>query len=105
MKPIFIPQHKMNKTELAYSNFLERRKLAGEIVDYLFEPIKFKLAPKTFYTPDFMVIAEDSFELHEVKGFWRDDARVKIKVAAKMFPWFKWRAVQLKRKQWVYEPF
>jgi hypothetical protein len=25
-------------------------------------------------------------EAHEVKGFWTDDARVKIKVAASQFP-------------------
>ena len=31
-------------------------------------------------------------ELHECKGFWRDDARVKIKVAASLYP-FKFIAV------------
>jgi hypothetical protein len=32
-------------------------------------------------------------ELHEVKGFWTDDARVKIKVAASIYP-FKFMAVK-----------
>jgi hypothetical protein len=30
--------------------------------------------------------ADGSLECHEVKGFWADDARVKIKVAAEMYP-------------------
>jgi hypothetical protein len=46
-----------------------------------------RLAYNTTYTPDFLVIANDGrAEFHEVKGFMRDDAAVKIKVAAEMFP-------------------
>jgi hypothetical protein len=44
-------------------------------------------------------------ELIEVKGFWRDDARVKIKVAREMFPWFVWTAVKVYRGGWKYENF
>jgi len=72
-----------NKTERAYAQTLELRKLAGEIQGYDFEPIKLKLAPLTFYTPDFMVIGnEGQIEFHEVKGFMEDDAAVKIKTAS-----------------------
>lgn len=96
----------MNKTEMLFCEHLARTKLIDkDMVAFRFEPLKFKLAPKTFYTPDFLVIRKSCFEIYEVKGFWRDDARVKIKVAAKLFPWFKWYAVQLKKKQWVYEEF
>ena len=35
---------------------------------------------QTYYNPDYLVIYPGHFEIHEVKGFWRDDARVKIKV-------------------------
>ena len=105
MKPLF-KSSTMNKTEMLFCEHLARTKLIDkDMVGFRFEPLKFKLAPKTFYTPDFLVIRKNCFEIYEVKGFWRDDARVKIKVAAKMFPWFKWYAVQLKRKQWVYEEF
>ena len=38
----------------------------------------------------------EALEFHEVKGFWRDDARVKIKVAAEHFP-FKFVAVRKKK--------
>ena len=77
----------MNRTEAAYAAHLELRKRALEIVWYGFEAVKYKLADNTFYTPDFLVMTAEGFiEAHEVKGFWEDDARVKIKVAAELFP-------------------
>jgi len=98
-------QQKMNKTEARYAQQLELRKRAGEIVDYKFEPFRLILANNTSYCPDFLVVRKDHFEIHEVKGFWRDDARVKIKVAARQFPWFAFIAIQYKKKEWHYEEF
>ena len=78
---------KMNKTEAAYGVVLEARKRSGEIRDYWFEGITFKLADDVRYTPDYFVLMADwSCECHEVKGFFRDDARVKVRVAARMYP-------------------
>ena len=95
----------MNKTEAAYAARLEALKLAGEIADYRFECLKLRLADNTFYTPDFMVLMPDfSFEMHEVKGFWEEDARVKIKVAAAQFP-FKFVAVKKTKNGWDREVF
>lgn len=77
------------------------------IIGFQFEAIKLKLAAKTFYEPDFLVIAADEvLEIHEVKGFWEDDARVKIKVAAAMFP-FRFKAITWDREKkiWVEENF
>lgn len=77
----------MNKTEAEYASFLELRKHAGEIVWWKFEGLKFRLADNTFYTPDFAVMtAQSELEAHEVKGFWQDDARAKIKIAADLYP-------------------
>ncbi|MCZ4064110.1 DUF1064 domain-containing protein [Oxalobacter aliiformigenes] len=77
----------MNKTEAEYAEHLEILKRTGEIAWYRFEGMKFRLADNTFYTPDFAVMRPDGeLEMHEVKGFWRDDARVKIKVAADIYP-------------------
>lgn len=77
----------MNKTEAAYAEHLEAKKICGQIAWYIFEGMKFRLADNTFYTPDFMVmLSTGELEAHEVKGFWQDDARVKIKVAAAMYP-------------------
>jgi len=85
----------LNKTEEAYRAHLEARRLAGEVVWYLFEPFRLTLAPKTTYAPDFLVqLASGHLEVHEVKGVWMDDARVKIKVAARLLPVFKFIAVK-----------
>ena len=95
----------MNKTEQAYGAYLELRKRCGEILGYGFERIKLRLADNTFYTPDFDVVAADgTLELHEVKGFWEDDARVKIKVAAEVFP-FRFLGVKKTRTGWEFEDF
>ncbi|WP_225182143.1 DUF1064 domain-containing protein [Pectobacterium aroidearum] len=77
----------MNKTETAYSQHLEILKRAREVLWYRFEGVKLRLADNTFYTPDFAVMtASGTMEMHEVKGYWQDDARVKIKVAADIYP-------------------
>lgn len=89
----------MNKTEAAYAAFLELRRAAGEILWYRFEGVKLRLADNTFYTPDFAVMAADSsMEMHEVKGHWEDDARVKIKVAADQYP-FRFIAMKVNAKK------
>lgn len=94
-----------NKLETAYMAHLEMRRCAGEIIEYSFETIKLRLAFNTFYEPDFFVLtAQGDFEIHEVKGVWEDDARVKIKVAAEKFP-FRFIAVTQEKGQWVYEKF
>jgi len=97
----------MNNAEQDYANHLELLRRAGEVLWYEFEPMKLNLAPKTTYTPDFLVqVASGHLELHEVKGFWTDDARVKIKVAAKLFPVFKFVAIQKEKgEQWKIEEF
>lgn len=77
-----------NRTEAAYETHLELRKRAGEVLWYAFGAVKFRLADGTFYNPDFAVLLADAtLEMHEVKGgFFADDGKVKIKVAAELFP-------------------
>ena len=99
----------MNKTESAYCQLLEVRKRSGEVAWYRFEGIRLRLADNTFYTPDFAVmLSSGEVELHEVKGFWTDDARVKTKVAAEQYP-FRIIAVTPKPKKdgggWNIEEF
>lgn len=95
----------MNSLETAYAEVLRARQLAGEVDRFFFESVKLRLADKTFYTPDFMVmLAGGEIEIHEVKGgFIEDDAIVKLKVAAEMFP-FKFILCQKKNKKsdWVF---
>jgi hypothetical protein len=99
----------MNKTEAAYERDLRDAQSLGDIQWYLFEGVKLRLADNCFYSPDFVVMARDGvIECHEVKGFWTDDARVKIKVAAQRFP-FRFKAVKAQAKKhgggWAVEEF
>ena len=98
-----------NKSEEAYGNHLEALKHAGKVAWYKFEGMKLRLADNTFYTPDFAVMLTDgSMECHEVKGYWMDDAKVKIKVAADLYP-FRFVAIKAKAKKdgggWSVEDF
>jgi hypothetical protein len=98
----------MNGLEKRYAQHLHLRKMTGEITDYRFEEIRLVLAPRTSYWPDFCVVMPDNtLEIHETKGHWEDDAKVKIKVAAKMFPFFKFVAVlwDKRNKVWKFEEF
>jgi len=93
---------RMNKTEAAYAEILKLSQLAGEVQWWAYEPLKFRLAKRTSYTPDFMVWGSDGrLEAIEVKGFLRDDAAIKFKVAREMYPWITWCMVIWKRGQWV----
>lgn len=77
----------MNKTEAEYAQFLEAQKQGGKIKAYWFESYTLKLAQDTRYTPDFMVMTNEGvMQFHEVKGYWTDDAKVKVKVASDKFP-------------------
>lgn len=95
----------MNKTEQRYAAKLDDDIRAGRVLWWGFEPLKLRLAASTFYEPDFLVLtAGGELEIHEVKGHWEDDARVKIKVAAELFP-FRFIAAQPKKSEWSIEVF
>lgn len=92
---------RMNKTEAAYAEHLYALQLGDRVESWRFESVTLRLADATRYTPDFLVeLVDGALELHEVKGFWRDDARVKFKVAAELFPMFQFVAVKRKNRQW-----
>jgi hypothetical protein len=100
------PAGQMNKAEQAYALHLKCLLLAGEIEWFAFEPWKLRLAQKTTYTPDFVVMRPDgALECHEVKGHWEDDARVKIKVAAETYWMLKFVAITSKGGQMKVEEF
>lgn len=112
----------MNNLESDYAAHLEQRKMVGEILDYRFEPFKLILVhgvpgkrKEMTYKPDFLVVGGRRFrlieprplwvEIHEVKGYWREDARLKIKMAAELFPWFSFYGVTRVKGKWEYEGF
>lgn len=100
------PAGRMNQTEQAYADHLEARKRAGEIAWWAYEPWKFRLADKTFLTPDFgVMLANGVLECHEVKGYMEDDAAVKIKVAASQHWMFAWVVIRKIKGGWKVERF
>lgn len=99
----------MNRTEAAYARHLDARIQAGTLLWWKFEGVKLRLADNTFYTPDFNVLLPNGIlEMHEVKGFWQDDARAKIKIAADLYP-FRFKAFKAEAQKrgggWVFEDF
>ena len=103
----------MNRLERDYRDHLVIMESVGIIERFVFEPMRLRLGLnwKTNYTPDFGIVMAGTglIEFHEVKGYWHEDARVKVKVAAATHPWFVFRAVQRRpAKQgggWVWETF
>ena len=86
----------MNKTE---------RRFRDEVAPHVFkinrDPFKIRLAGRTFYTPDFVVYPNDAGPaIVEVKGFMRDDAAVKLKTAASLYPEFRWLLVRACKGGW-----
>ncbi len=95
-----------NKLEARYMAHLEVRKCAGQIRDYGYEAIKLKIGVRRcFFTPDFWVWAIDGVtELHETKGWLREDARVKLQSAARQYPMFRFFLVRADLGGWNVEP-
>lgn len=107
------PAGTMNKTEAAFASALECRRVCGEVKRFIFEGITFKLGVRCRYTPDFAVFpAEGALILYDVKGrkgdryYAKDDALVKIKTAATIYPGFIWAITwQGKDGKWREERF
>ena len=101
---------KPNKTEEAYLSLLDSRQRKGEILRFEFQPRALKIAKDAKYTPDFLVVERIGDILrhtyYEVKGakrttpskrfplgnivpYCRTAERVRIKVAASLYPQFR----------------
>jgi hypothetical protein len=95
-----LPAGTMNRTEAAYAAHLELLKASGDVLWWKFEGVKLRLAHNTFYTCDFMLLKRDGQVcMDEVKGFMTDDAAVKIKVAASIYP-FQFRIIRKSGSMW-----
>jgi len=95
------PGAEMNKLEAAYMQYLNAIVHTGELEWAIFGSVKLRLADKTWYTPDVMVGNAGCVEFHEVKGFLRDDAAVKFKVAAERFNRFRFKMIFRRKGEWI----
>lgn len=91
---------KLNKTERAYYEILKRE---CNVVWIGVQNMTFKLADDCRFTPDFCVLRGASMECVDVKGFQREDALIKIKVAARLFPWATFVIVKHTKGRWEHE--
>jgi len=104
----------MNGTERSYAGILEndpdilRWAFEGRIGPLFDDPLRLHLAHRTTYMPDFVCYLQGGIvRLVEVKAgkyvpdekrksgkrrwtTWRDDARVKFKIAVEKYPDFEW---------------
>ena len=102
-QPEMLRQNKtgLNKLETEYFQILKAQ--FGESVHA--QLITFKLANGCRYTPDFIVWNDTTENLriiaYEVKGFMRDDAAVKIKVAAGIMRHVDFRLVWKQDGRWL----
>lgn len=97
-----MPKGTMNKTEAAYAQRLELMKHTGEILDWKFHPMNIRLADRTFYEVDFLVMHADcSLAIHETKGgFTSEKGQLKIKLVAETLPWFRFfKCIKLPEKE------
>lgn len=97
-----IAPNTMNKTEAAYARHLDDEKAAGRVLWWMYEAFNLRLAPRCFLLVDFAVMTSDyALQMHDVKGalaMITDDAKVKMKVAAAMYPFPFFYAVRGKRE-------
>jgi len=93
---------KKSRGEILYAKFLETALAAGTVQYWEAEPWLVVLAERTTYRPDFFVVLADGTPvLVEIKGhFAWDDAKVKFKVARKMFPEYRWLCLEWKGGVW-----
>jgi hypothetical protein len=98
---------RLNKTERAFLAHLQTQFNPRWIYS---QAVTLQIANGCRYTPDFLIFVGqdiDNLQLraYEVKGFMRDDAAVKIKVAARAFPAIRFfLATKRKGGGWVVEP-
>lgn len=85
----------LNKTEQAFFDHLSQQQ-ANPVLS---QAITLRLANGVRYTPDFMIAGGPGayVSAYEVKGFMRDDAAIKLKVAAALYTWIDFYLVT-KRK-------
>lgn len=85
-----------NKGEAAFARVLEFEKQQGRVLWFGFEKIKLRIGKKCWLTIDYFVFFSDgTVEAIDVKGrkgdgyYCREDAKVKLRAAASLFPIFR----------------
>ena len=92
-----------SKTEAAYAQYLDALVHGGEISNWWYAPVSFRLPGKrNRYTPDFLTLCGRGLTFIEVKG-WSpsyDRSIVKLKTAAGLTPWADFQLVKRIKGNW-----
>ena len=88
---------KLNKTERAWLEVIRGRSYR----EIFIQSWTWKLGDNCRYTPDFVVLDGGQLVAFETKGFMRDDALVKLKVAARMLRFVRFVVVKREGNQWI----
>jgi hypothetical protein len=98
---VITDEERLNKTERAYLAFLRLERPGRRIG---IQEITIKLAFDCRFTPDFSFFGGDTvhpqFVLDDVKGFQREDALIKARMAAHLFPEWVFRIVFKEGNGW-----
>jgi hypothetical protein len=90
-----------SKWEHAYANHLDMLQAAGRVLAWSYERDRLEIGIGARYTPDFAVMVPgDRLEYHEVKGYRREAAMVRIRAAALKYSEFTFVLVTKKDGQW-----
>ena len=94
-------EDRLNKTERAFLAVLRSRGHGPVLI----QAVTLKVGDDCRYTPDFLLVINlGGLIAYEVKGFMRDDALVKLKTAARQFPWIDFVLVRRVKGEWIETP-
>lgn len=85
-----------NKMEAAFGEWLAANNAKNGALIH-FQKVTLRLANGCRYTPDYVMYGGGQTYAYEVKGFMREDAAVKLKVAAANFPWIRFFLISRRR--------
>lgn len=91
-------EDRLNKLERAW---LAEMRIRFNGMPIGIQDITLKLAFDCRFTADFSIWTTNGLTLFETKGFFRDDAKVKLQVAARMFPAITFILVQRIKGRWT----
>lgn len=91
-----------SKWDRERNDYLETMMFARRLRRFRYEPMRLRLADGSWYKPDFLVEHNDGrLELEEVKGYRREAAIVRFKVARELYPMFTFTMITKRNGQWV----
>jgi hypothetical protein len=97
-----------SRTEQRYALLLEQWQHDEMLVRWRYEALRLTLAPRTTLTVDFYLIFPEGVgdgrpQLHETKGWIREDSWIKLKQAAALYPEFRFFMVRRHKEHWEWK--